>query len=124
MEPNPVLPGVACAPRLDCAVPIHPIATDPVPGIPPHLAGFDRTSADETAILSILRVLHQSDEPRSLSGVEQAFVIAGRTLFAELAAVCDRMLERAKAMHATPLSPPPKRRSGAGKHSPKEPPAQ
>jgi hypothetical protein len=111
MEPNTTIPGTACAPRLDCAVPVPLAAADASAGIPPNLAGFDRTSADETAILSILRVLHQSDEPRTLSGVEQAFVIAGRTLFTELAGVCDRMLDRTRAARAAPLSPPPKPKS-------------
>lgn len=108
MDPTATIPGSACAPRLDCAVPVRTTTPDPSGGISPNLTGFDRTTADETAILSILRVLHQSDEPRTLSGVERAFVLAGRTLFSELVAICDRMLERTKAAQAAPLSPPPK----------------
>ncbi len=121
MESNPALPGVACAPRLDCAVPIRPTADGPA-GIPPQMAGFERTNSDETAILAILRVLHESGEPRVLSGVERAFVLAGRTLFAELVDVCDRMLERTRTAQAAPLNPPPK--PNAKRKAMKEPPAQ
>ncbi|MBX3398056.1 MAG: hypothetical protein KF873_04895 [Gemmataceae bacterium] len=121
MDPKPALPGVACAPRLDCAIPIRPTANEPA-GIPPQMAGFERTNSDETAILAILRVLHESGEPRVLSGVERAFVLAGRTLFAELVDVCDRMLERTRAAQAAPLSPPPKPKTK--RTTVKEPPAQ
>jgi hypothetical protein len=111
MEPTAALPGSACAPRLDCAVPVRAASPELAMGIPPNMSGFERTSADEAAILSILRVLHQSDEPRVLSGVERAFVIAGRTLFSELAAICEGMLERTKAAREAPLNPPPKPKS-------------
>ena len=52
-----------------------------------------------------------ADEPRTLSGVEQAFVTAGRVLFAELSGVCDRMLEQTRAAKSAPLNPPPRPRT-------------
>ncbi len=65
-------------------------------------AASAQAAADEATLTNILRLLHRVRPAAPLSPVERAFVLGARAMFEQLAKVCDDLLARQSAAHASP----------------------